>query len=84
MDRYVTPTGPSDEAPPKQTGLTLIDAPSAPYHVSSAYEAALVLVERIETQLAAGCHYRDTNGQALTTLDEVVLAIIEERWPVDA
>jgi hypothetical protein len=41
------------------------------------YTLALQLVQQIDRHLQNGtCHYRDTQGRLLTTLDEVVNAIL--------
>ncbi len=43
------------------------------------YSAALELVARIDENLTRGiCHYRTKAGQLLTTLDEVVRAILDD------
>lgn len=48
---------------------------------AQAYQAALVLVARIDEDLRQGTrHYRDTEGRLLTTLEAVVNAIPEDRW----
>jgi len=53
---------------------------SAAQHPHAAYYAALKLVAGIEQNLASGCrHYRTKNGKLLTTLDEVVNAIVNHQ-----
>jgi hypothetical protein len=45
----------------------------------AAYDAALLLVGQIDQTLTAGLSpYRTTTGQRLTTLDEVVRAILDD------
>jgi len=43
-----------------------------------AYYATLELVRRIDDDLNRGLHYRDTSGALLTTLDQVVNAILND------
>lgn len=43
------------------------------------YLAALALVGRIDGRLERQIHFRDTAGKCLTSLDEVVQAILENR-----
>ncbi len=45
------------------------------------YQAALQFVQTIDTNLENGLHYQDSQGNALTTLDQVMLAIEHNRWP---
>jgi hypothetical protein len=49
--------------------------------VTGKFEAALHLVRVLDFRLSRGEHLRDTAGRALVTLDQVVLAILENRWP---
>jgi len=42
------------------------------------YIKALQLVERIDARLEAGYHYRDARGQVLTTLEEVIRALLSD------
>lgn len=44
----------------------------------AAYQAALKLVERIDYNLRRGIHYRASDGAVLTTLDEVIRAILAD------
>ncbi len=45
------------------------------------YEAALAFVQAIGTNLACGRHYQDTYGHSLSTLDQVMQAVQDNRWP---
>ena len=48
------------------------------------YQAALKLVARIDEDLSRGVrHYRDKGGTLLTTLDEVVRAILDNNLLLD-
>lgn len=44
--------------------------------LEAAYQAALKLVDRIDYNLRRGIHYRTSDGALLTTLDEVIRAIL--------
>ena len=51
----------------------------------ASYYAALKLVARIDEDLTRGVrHYRNKSGELLTTLDEVVRAILDNDLMVDA
>ena len=50
-----------------------------------AYHAALKLVTRIAEDLSRGVHpFRDSTGRPLTTLDEVIRAILSGSLPEEA
>jgi len=40
------------------------------------------LVKAIDDKLGAGFHFRDANGQLITTFDQAILAIQNNRWPI--
>jgi hypothetical protein len=54
---------------------------TTPTQLIGKFEAALQLVRVLDFRLSRGEHLRDTAGRALVTLDQVVLAILENRWP---
>ena len=45
------------------------------------YWVAFALVDQIESNLRIGYHYRDTQGRLLTTLDQIVRAILADLFP---
>lgn len=45
------------------------------------YLAALELVQRIDTHLEQGGHYRACDGSVITTLDQAVNAILTNNFP---
>lgn len=47
------------------------------------YELAVELVQMLDELLRRGYHLRDCFGRVLTELDQVVLAILENRWPAE-
>ncbi len=45
------------------------------------YETALTFVQGITTHLEQGEYYQDSKGHLLTTLDQVMQALQDNRWP---
>ena len=48
------------------------------------FSLAFLAIGQVMDDLDQGYFYRDTEGEALFTLDQVMVAIDEERWPVEA
>ena len=47
------------------------------------YDLAVQFVVWVDAQLQKGTyHFRDRDGRLLTTLDQVIKAVLAERWPV--
>jgi len=47
----------------------------------TAFDLAYILLALLDAQLSRGLHLRDSNGNLLTTLDQVVSAVEAGRWP---
>lgn len=52
-------------------------------HPDAAYWAAWALLTTLDQKLTSGQHLRTADGQVITTLDQLVNAILENRWPAE-
>ena len=68
--------------------MNIIDAvpPGAlnPDHPDAAYWTAWLLLTALDRRLTGGQHLRATDGQLIVSLDQLVPAILDNRWPVEA
>ena len=51
---------------------------------NTTFSMAFLAIGQVMEELDAGYFYRDVEGEALFTLDQIMVAIDEERWPVEA
>ncbi len=75
----------SNTPKPRPNTFKPVLVPRSPQQQQTAYEAALELVQLIDTHLTNGTqHYRTKSGKLLRTLDQVVNAILADNLLVEA